>query len=302
MRSNHPLTSTIAATALLLVAGCSEKAEDAAAEAPRSEAPGDSGPEAADAAASAREEPPGLTTSAAPGVAFTYRYAFTLPGKAISGVQREHAAACERLGPERCQITGVRYDQPSKDEVSAALDLLLAPELAQRFGGDAIAAVERAGGSIETAQVAGDDAGGAIETSQRRSETARAGLARIEKRLRLKGLGADERRELLRRADELRGQIGEERQLRQEKEAALALTPVSLTYGSEGLFASNGNPFGHAAKASWQSLGSLLAVMLTLGGLALPWLLLAALIVLVVRLRAIKRRLAQVESGAGPTI
>jgi hypothetical protein len=50
--------------------------------------------------------PPAIGPSAAPGVAFNYRYAFRLPGERVSAVQEQHAAACEKLGLDRCRITG----------------------------------------------------------------------------------------------------------------------------------------------------------------------------------------------------
>lgn len=292
MRSTSPLIVPVA-SALLLLGACSQKSEDSAADAAAETSTG-GGAEMA----SSSKDAPGLTSSAAPGVAFRYDYAFTLPTKAVSRVQQQHAAACERLGPDQCQITGMAFEQPSEDEVSARLDLLLAPELAQRFGGAAIAAVERAEGSVERAGVFGDNAGGAIEDSQRQSATIRAGLARIEKRLQIKGLGADERRDLLRRADELRGQLGEERQRRGVKEAALAMTPVQLSYASEGLFGGSGNPFTKAATVSLGSFGTMLSTLLALLGIALPWLLVLAVVGLIVRLRRAQRRLGETAAPA----
>lgn len=294
MRSKLPLHLIPALSVALLATGCSQKAEDAAADAGPAEQSAASA-NGGEMASSPDTDTPGLTSAAAAGVAFNYRYAFTLPTKAISAVQQQHAVACERLGPTRCRITGMSYDQPRREDASASLDLLIAPELAQRFGADAVAAVERADGVLETANVAGNDAEGAIDDSQQRSGLAAAALARIEKRLQIKGLGADERRELLRRADELRGQLGEQRLDRQAKEASLAMTPMTFAYGSAGVFASSGNPFGHAAKVSLGSLQSLTAILLTIGGIALPWLLVFALVVLAARVVKLKRRLATLD-------
>src|SRR5687768_3770677 len=53
--------------------------------------------------------PPGIAPTAAPGVAFNYRYAFRLPGENISRVQEEHAQACEKMGIELCRITAMNY-------------------------------------------------------------------------------------------------------------------------------------------------------------------------------------------------
>ena len=109
MRSRHPSYVLFATAGLLVLAGCS-KGEDQPAE--TTEAAADAA-QPATAAPAAREavraagsndaaQVPDISQAAAPGVAFSYRYAFALPAKAIAGVQQEHAATCERLGPARC--------------------------------------------------------------------------------------------------------------------------------------------------------------------------------------------------------
>src|SRR4051812_27650401 len=45
--------------------------------------------------------PPNVSPSAAPGVAFNYRYAFRLPAARVSQIQEQHARACEQLGVSR---------------------------------------------------------------------------------------------------------------------------------------------------------------------------------------------------------
>lgn len=321
MHPKPPSYLALVATGMLLVAGCSRESSEGSAPAGREETA--ESVETADRAASADpvapsappatvtrpdaavrgNDGPGITIDAAPGVAFLYRYAFTIPAKAISSVQQQHAAACERLGPTRCQITGMNYSQPREGEVAARLDLLLAPDIARQFGGDSIAIVEQAEGKLEDAQVNGEDAGGAIERSQQQSAGLRAELARVEKRLIAKGLEADERAALVRRTEELRVQLRGEQQLREGKEASLATTPMSFAYSSEGLFAGS-DPFGKAAENSFGSIMALGAFLLTFAGLALPWLLLVALIVLLFRFRTMKQRLAQLSAtppAADPT-
>jgi VIT1/CCC1 family predicted Fe2+/Mn2+ transporter len=242
----------LCAPALLLTACSAEKSE-----APASE-------EAAAAGA------PNISGAVAPGVAFRYDYAFTLPGKAISQVQQKHAAACQKLGPDRCRVTGVSYEQPREDEVSARLDLLLAPDVAHAFGNDAIAAVEAAEGKIEHASVQGENAGDAIKLSQSDSAGIQAEIARIEARLGAKGLTGAERVELQQQVaglrEHLRGQVAE----RKAREASIASTPVSFNYTSEGILAGDGT-FTKAASASWSSVESLLAFVTLLLGVALPW-------------------------------
>jgi hypothetical protein len=158
----------IALSAALLLSACAEqKSEEAAA----------------DQNANAESVGPAISGAAAPGVAFRYDYAFTLPGQSISQVQQQHAAACQNLGPSRCRVTGIAYDQPGEDQVSARLDLLLAPDLAHRYANEGIAAVERAEGKLDNAHVTGENAGDAILLSQSDSAANEAEIARLEARL-----------------------------------------------------------------------------------------------------------------------
>lgn len=295
MRVRLPSTLILASTtALILVSGCSQKSEDPAAH--QSETVQHAEPAPADAA-SANKAGPDIGGVVAPGVAFTYDYAFTLPAKAISGVQREHAAACEKLGVTRCRVTGMRYEQPKEDEVAARLDFLLAPDIAHRFGSDGIAAVEAADGKVDNASVNGEDAGGAITLSQQNSASITAEVARLDARLKTGGLGKGERTELTQRVEALREQLRGEEQTRRGKEASIASTPVTFAYSSQGLLGTKGS-FGKAAGASLGGLENMFAVLLLVLGYALPWLLVAGVAVLVWRFIQAKRLLARLAAGA----
>lgn len=291
MRSPTATFTTLAAA--LVLSACSAQQSDEAA------ATGDSvaAPAAAEASSSDAVGP-GIGGIVAPGVAFTYNYAFTLPAKAIAGLQQQHASACEKLGTSRCRVTGMNYRQPREGEVEARIDFLLAPDLAHRFGSEGIAAVEAAEGKLDNATVDGENAGGAITISQANSASVLAEVERIDARLKAKGLTQAERGELTRRAEELHEQLRGEAQTRRDKEASIASTPVTFAYSSEGLL--GGNTFGKAASASWSSATSLGALVLLVAGVALPWLLLALLVGLLWRspdLRRFMRRLFGVGPG-----
>lgn len=287
MRLRNTALVAFITPALLLSACSAENAEDRAASSSEA-ASAPAGASAADVAG------PGIGGVVAPGVAFTYAYAFTLPAKAVSTVQREHAAACERLGVARCRVTGMSYEQPGEDEVSARLDLLLAPDLAHSFASEGIAAVEKAEGKLDHAQVNGENAGDAIKVSQSDSAAIQAEVARLQARLAAKGLTGAERVELQQQVAGLQEQLRSQAAGRKAKEAAIASTPVSFTYASEGLLG-GGNTFGKAAGASWGSMEAMLALVTLIAGVALPWLLLAGLLVLA--WRGLRRRQQTVEIG-----
>lgn len=75
------------AAAALLLAGCSQRANN--------DAPGNP---------KGRFDP-GET----PGVAWKFSYDYLLSDGRIEAVQERHAARCEALGPQRCRITGMQY-------------------------------------------------------------------------------------------------------------------------------------------------------------------------------------------------
>lgn len=286
MRS-FPLPLIALAIPALLISGCAaEKSEDTTTQ------------EAAAAGA------PDIGGAVAPGVAFRYDYTFTLPGKAISQVQQQHAQACQKLGPSRCRVTDMAYDQPGEERVSARLDFLLAPDVAHAFGNEAVAAVEAAEGKLDNASVTGENAGDAIKLSQQDSAANEAEIARIEARLAAKGLTAAERTELQQQLAALRNQQEGLAQDRRAKEAAIASTPVSFTYSSQGILSGQGT-FGKAASASWSSAESMLSLALLVLGVALPWVLLIGGVVLLWRspdLRRLLRRLfgiGQAEPARG---
>ena len=281
----HTSASLIVITAALLLSACGAKKSNEAA-APAAAEIADSAAKTSNAATG-----PGLDRAIAPGVAFQYDYAFTAPAAAITGIQRDHAAACAKLGPSRCRVTGMAYDQPREGEVSARLDFLLAPDIAQTFASDAIGVVQTAEGKLDNARVEGQNAGQAIALSQEDSAGIEAEAKRIEGRLAAKGLTAAERVELQQQLAGLRERLRGNAQDRRSSEASIATTPVSFAYVSEGLIGGKGT-FGKAASASLSSVQAALTVALLLAGIALPWLALVGLIVLAWRspwLRALRR-------------
>jgi len=253
----HRLNPAIALLPLAILSACSQqKSEDAAA--------------TSEAAAAANDAALPDVSAVAPGVAFTFAYAFTLPAEKVSDVQQRHAAACGQLGLDRCRVTGMDYRQPAEGEAEGRLDLLLAPEVAPAFGREAVELVKAAEGKVADATVSGENAGGAIDASHQTSRGLKAEMARIEARLATRSLTRESRTELESRLTSLRRELASQGEARARAEKSLATTPVTLTYSSEGLLGSD-NAFSGAAKASWASLTTMLSFLLVLGGGILPW-------------------------------
>ena len=230
---------------------------------------------------------PGIPASSAPNLAFEYRYAFKLPDDKIGAVQEEHAEACETLGTSRCQIVDMKYQQINENQAEAMLAFKLDPSIARKFGRDAIASVEKAEGVLADGNVTGTNIGGEIEDSQGRSALLQAQLERLELRLKAK-LPAKERASLQDRAEEIRRELDDETDGRSKGEIKLAMTPVQFTYTSDGGVPGFGkdNPFANAFDVAATSFATMVSFVLLALGLVLPWALLLALIVILLRSNA----------------
>ena len=227
---------------------------------------------------------PSISPTAAPGVAFNYRYAFRMPDVQIAAVQEVHAAACETLGISRCRITGLRYRLIDEDQVEGFLSFKLDPMIARKFGKDAISSVEKAEGIVVDQDFSGRDVGTQITASQRRSSDMRAELKRIERRIAAKGLGDRERSELQEQAERLRDRLSSEKETRRTGEASLATTPMQFSYSSgDGILGLGRNPLADALETSLSSFVTMGSFVIIAIGVILPWLILAILLMLLWR-------------------
>lgn len=182
--------------------------------------------------AGALEAPAGVAVTAAPGVAFNYHYAFSLPAERISPAQEEHAAACERLGIARCRITGLRYQLIGEGRVEAMLAFKLDPSLARQFGKEGIAAIQKAEGTLIDAEITGTDAGAEITRLAADRAQAQEELARIDRELARTNLPASERAELQRQRAEIAQRIEAARTSSIAQRESLANTPMVFDYRS----------------------------------------------------------------------
>jgi hypothetical protein len=279
---------------LLAVAACSGGGYD------REQPPGgDSGEGTANASDIAAEETapasgvtarqradagPDVSPTAAPGVAFNYRYAFRLAAERIAEVQEQHAARCESLGPNRCRITGMLYRRHDDENIEARLSFKLDPSIARAFGREGVGAVTRADGLLVENEISGTDVGSRIRQAGRSIAEMREDLTRIEARLAGR-LPAGERSNLEYEAQQLRASIRAAEQNRADAQETLATTPMTFFYGS-GHFVPGPQPrrpVGETLEDAWENFldgaSILFIVLVTL----LPWALLALLVWLAVR-------------------
>jgi hypothetical protein len=222
---------------------------------------------------------PNVAVTAAPGVAFNYRYAFRLPKERVQTVQEQHAQACEKAGIAHCRITGLRY-RLVNDDIEAMLAFKLDPALAREFGKQGIDAVVRAEGMLVDAEISGEDVGSKIAVARRSEGDLDDELRRVEAQLARPGLKGAERAELQLQAEQLRERIRGSRDTRVAQQESLATTPMVFNYGSGDLapgFAgrpSLSRALSDAADNFLSGLAWIFVALITL----LPWVVVAGLL------------------------
>ncbi len=266
------MRSTLWLVALLL-AGCSQRQ-------PSGEPPAST--------YDAREEPtaPGVDVTAAPGVAFNYRYAFRLPSTRIAQVQEQHAQACEKLGLDKCRITGMRYRLVNQTDIQAMLALRLDPGIARQFGKEATDAVKQSEGMLVDQEITGEDVGTQIASASRSESALTAELDKVDAELRSMSARDPHRGEVARRADDLRQQLRSLAESKAQGQQALAGTPMVFNYGSGTVVPGFDvrSPLKEALARSADNFIDGFATILVILITVIPWALLLALLILLYRL------------------
>lgn len=228
---------------------------------------------------------PGVNVTAAPGVAFAYRYAVRLPNARIAAVQEQHAQMCEQLGIARCRIAGMRYRLENEHEISAMLTLKLDPAIARDFGKKAVEAVNKAEGMLVDQEISGVDAGSAIEQARRDQARLTTDLTRAEAQLAQSGTNAATRERLMQETTQLREQLRGSRTTQDQQAESLANTPMLFEYGSGEVIPGFDarSPLRDALKnAGDNAIGGLAFIIMLIGAL-LPWGVALAVVLLLLR-------------------
>lgn len=268
----------MAGAALLALAACGQKQE--ASNSAEEVSPVAMETSAADASADIEAgAPPKIDASVAPGVAFDFSYAFSLPEAKIAEAQETHAALCGKLGVSRCRVTGLNFSKERNGEVSAMMAFKLDPAVALSFGRDATELVKRADGSLETSNVKGEDVGTAIVAGDKSADGLRADLKRIEVQLAIPKLSSQVRQRLMEEAREIRNQIAALKSSRDDQVESLATTPVVFTYEpSEAVMGfQRGSAVQTGLSAGTTSISAITTALAFALGAFGPWLLLGGI-------------------------
>jgi hypothetical protein len=224
---------------------------------------------------------PNVSVTAAPGVAFNYRYAYRLANARIQAAQEVHAQLCEKLTVARCRITGMRYSLVNERDISASLEVKLDPVIARQFGKDATKVVTDAEGMLVDQQITGTDMAPTIEGTNRGRAALQDELDRINRELARPRLTNLLRDRLLSEASQVRAQMRGLAEQRTAAEETLATTPMAFYYGSGQTVPGfdDERPIARAFERAAANFQNAIGFLIVAGATLLPWALLAALLV-----------------------
>lgn len=220
---------------------------------------------------------PGVSVTAAPGVAFDYRYAFRLPTPRIGTVQEAHATMCEKLGIEKCRITGMRYQLRGSKNIAAMLALRLDPSVARQFGKDATKIVNDAQGMLVDQEISGIDVGSRIDSATRTKARLQADIDRLEVELKAMTVKDPRRGDVSAQIEDLRRQIASLSSGQSQDREALAGTPMVFNYGSGSVIPGfeDSSPIADALGQAGRGFENVVAGTIVILGTLLPLALLA---------------------------
>lgn len=114
---------------------------------------------ASPAAALSPQVPPGMEGQEHEALSVSRAYTVTIPSDRIAGVQSALHAACERIAPRACRITGSVYRANEGGVQEAALDAAISTSVAAGYLNTLTRTVTDAGGTITQVEAVGELSG-----------------------------------------------------------------------------------------------------------------------------------------------
>jgi Domain of unknown function (DUF4349) len=222
-----------------------------------------------------------------PMLAMAYSLGLAVPADQVRPLMESHQEACDRAGPDQCQVMAANADAGHGDRATASLTLRATPAWMRVFRDRAEADAKDIGGKVEVASTEGDDLSTQItdtDAAQQARAAERARLTELMQR-RTKNLG-----DTLQVEQEITRVQGEMDQASSELAAMnnrIAMETVTISYESTAMAAPEGDaaPLASAAHSFLGNVFAVLAGLLTLLSFVLPFALVAAPIAWLVRRR-----------------
>ncbi len=259
--------------AILLLAGCGEKDMTGS---------GGNAPLAMEMAPPANSPSDDeLSDAVQPQIAYAYRLAFRLPTESVAAVQIAHIRLCDSLGPKRCRL--VAQERRGGDRAGGSVAFEVEAGAARNFADRMDTVVGEAGGSTTTRAVSAEDLSKSIIDNEARIRAKQALADRLLGIIRTRNGKIGELVAAERAFAETQEELDAARSGLDTMRRRVAMSRIDADYTSVGSEGGGGWAIRDAFDSAGLALGSSVAAMIRLVVVAVPWLLLAGLIVAGIR-------------------
>jgi len=215
-----------------------------------------------------------------PRMAYSYRYAFVLPGPSIGHAQQAHLALCDRLGPARCQLLAMASESGDERVPRASLKLRVASSSARQFGVALENSVSGVGGRAVDQSITAEDVSKDLVDTQARIHQRELLIERLTEILRTRKGTVDELVEAERSVAAAQEELDQAKAWLTELQGRVAMSTIDVDYMATVITPpsapagdSIGETFTASAKAYITAMGAVLRLLIFSG----PWLILAAI-------------------------
>ncbi|HEY1425842.1 MAG TPA: DUF4349 domain-containing protein [Caulobacteraceae bacterium] len=235
----------------------------------------------------------------APMLALAYRLGLVVPADQVRPLMDSHQEACERAGPDQCQVLGANATAEADDRATAELTLRATPAWVRVFRTRAEADAKDLGGRIDEAATEGDD----LSTQVVDTEAAQSARAAEQRRLaELMARRTNNLQDTLAVEQEITRVQGETDQAASELAAMktrIVMQTVTVSYASPAAASPKGAsaPLQAAERGFMGNVYGVLAALLSLASVLLPFALLGAPIAWLVARARKKAPAAQKTAG-----
>lgn len=220
----------------------------------------------------------GPITVSVPKMAYSYRYAFVLPGTSIAKAQEAHVALCDRLGAGRCQVLALSGEAADESIAKASLKLRVASAIARQFGASLEKAVSGAGGRAVSRSITAEDVSKDMSDTEARLHQRELLVERLMEVLRTRKGTVAELVEAERSVATAQEEVDQAKSWLTELRSRVAMSTIDVDYAAaaratEHVGGGIGDTFAASAGAFAIAIGAFVRVLI----FAAPWLIFVGL-------------------------
>jgi hypothetical protein len=241
-----------------------------------SDASSEKGATAASPTASAPTAP--ADTPQAPMLALAYTLGLVVPADQVRTLMESHQEACERAGTDQCQVLSANAASEGDDRATASLTLRATPAWMRMFRTRAEADARDLGGKIEEAATQGDDLSTQVVDTEAAQRTRAAERERLTELMRRRTRDLSQTVQIEQQITQVQGQMDQAASELAAMRNRIVMQTVTVSYESAAVAAPKGAsaPLQAAARSFMRNVYSVLAGLLTLASLLLPFALVGA--------------------------